>query len=426
MNSVYKLYKPIRMLVLFNLLSFGLLYFYYNQQNKDVLLLGMVMIGILFLVYKFIQWRNFGDEYLFLIASFLVSMGILMIYRLDAALGKQQILWFFIGSGLFLSSFVIYRAVSFWDRIPFVYPLISYGLFIATQLFGISSGGAKNWLSIGPYVVQPMEGIKLLFIFFIAAFLKNRDRISGISIPLKGKRLYFDNMYLLMALSFLHMVFLILQREWGGTLLFFFIYLSLLYVFDAPFRFLLGNVLLAVLGGLGGYLALSHIQQRVAIWLNPWMDVSGSGFQVVQSLFALGAGGFFGKGIGLGNPQYIPEVTTDFIFSAIAEEMGIFGGVSVVLLYFLLVYRGVKIALKSDDSFQKGVALGITALFGYQTFIIIGGVIKLIPLTGITLPFISYGGSSLITSFIALGILQGVSSSKDKFVYKELTDDEGK
>jgi cell division protein FtsW (lipid II flippase) len=145
------------------------------------------------------------------------------------------------------------------------------------------------------------------------------------------------------------------------------------------------------------------------MWMNPWADAAGKGYQITQSMFAIGAGGFFGRGIGLGNPNLIPEVKTDFIFSAICEEVGIFGGIAVILLYFILVYRGFKISLYIKDSFKKLVALGITLMFGFQTFIIIGGVIKFIPLTGITLPFISYGGSSLTSGFIALGILQALS-----------------
>ena len=187
----------------------------------------------------------------------------------------------------------------------------------------------------------------------------------------------------------------------------------LLYVFDGSNRFILLNMSAAAVGAVGGYTFLYHIKVRVEIWLDPWRDIAGKGYQITQSLFAIGSGGFFGTGIGMGRPDMIPEVNTDFIFSAICEEMGIFGGVSVILLYFILTYRGFKIALVVKDTFNKLVALGITLMFGFQTFLIIGGVIKLIPLTGITLPFISYGGSSLTTSFIALGILQGISAKHD-------------
>jgi cell division protein FtsW (lipid II flippase) len=173
-----------------------------------------------------------------------------------------------------------------------------------------------------------------------------------------------------------------------------------------------------------GVTFVNHVKVRVDAWLNPWADIADKGYQITQSLFAIGSGGFFGTGLGLGRPDFIPEVNTDFIFSAICEEMGILGGVSVVLLYFILTYRGFKIALFTTEYFAKVLALGLTLIFGFQTFIIIGGVIKLIPLTGITLPFISYGGSSLSINFIALGILQAISSGHPE--EKEAYDGETK
>ena len=146
-------------------------------------------------------------------------------------------------------------------------------------------------------------------------------------------------------------------------------------------------------------------------WIDPWSDITDKGYQITQSLFAIASGGFFGTGIGMGRPDMVPAVTTDFIFAAICEELGVFGGVAVVLLFMLLIYRGIKIILGVKNRFNKILGFGIAVMFGLQTFIIIGGVIKLIPLTGITLPFVSYGGSSLTTSFIALGIMQAISNT---------------
>ena len=172
---------------------------------------------------------------------------------------------------------------------------------------------------------------------------------------------------------------------------------------------LLLNGAVASAGVFAGYKVLYHIQTRVAMWLDPFSDPSGRGYQIVQSLIAIASGGFTGQGLGNGSPYYVPLVQSDFIFSGICEEFGILGGISVILLYFIFVYRGFKIALSIPDGFDKKVALGLSAMFSFQIFIILGGVIKLIPLTGITLPFISYGGSSLVTSFMALGILQAIS-----------------
>jgi cell division protein FtsW (lipid II flippase) len=158
-----------------------------------------------------------------------------------------------------------------------------------------------------------------------------------------------------------------------------------------------------------GYTLFDHVRIRIATWLDPWKYIDNKGYQITQSLFAIASGGFFGTGIGLGHPDFIPAVHTDFIFSAICEEMGVFTGMAIIMLFLILVYRGFKIAFSQDDKFFQIVAFGISILFGFQSFIIFGGVMKLIPLTGITLPFVSYGGSSLLSSFIALGVLQVAS-----------------
>ena len=183
-------------------------------------------------------------------------------------------------------------------------------------------------------------------------------------------------------------------------------------VYGEDKRFLLLNGVAAILVSIVGVSFMSHIQIRVETWLRPFHDVSNKGYQITQSLFAIGEGGFTGRGIGAGSPYYIPEVHSDFIFSAICEETGILGGLAVIMLYFVLVYRAFKISLSTNNDFNKAVAMGIGVMIGVQTFIIIGGVIKFIPLTGITLPFVSYGGSSMVTTFLALGILQGISARR--------------
>ncbi len=414
MDNIYSIYKPVRMVMLFNLLAFILIFFYEGNYDYSTLLWGLGIIMLIYLVYTLIRWKSWGDEYLFLIASMLVSIGLVMIYRLNPEIGQKQIIWFLGGTCLFFFIYLVFNAVPVWSskRLYYVYPLLSFVLFSLTLFFGRRIGGAINWISIAGITIQPWEIIKLLFVFFSASYYKHRDSLKSLNFTVRGHDIQVKSIYIYGILSYMHMGFLILQREWGGALLFFSIYFTLLYIFESNVKFMLANVILAALGGLSGILFLSHIQTRIDIWLDPWADISGKGYQITQSLFAIGSGGFFGTGIGLGRPELIPAVHTDFIFSAICEEMGIFGGAGVILLYFLMVYRGIKISLKIEDVFYKALALGITVMVGFQTFIIIGGVIKMIPLTGITLPFISYGGSSLISSFIALGVLQAISSGK--------------
>ncbi|NTV89843.1 MAG: FtsW/RodA/SpoVE family cell cycle protein [Clostridiales bacterium] len=371
----------------------------------------------------------------------LSSIGIIMLYRLDRSQGFKQIIWFGAGIAVFFSACFIFRRVRRWDGMIFLYPAASLLLFVITLIFGTNINGAKNWIVTNWFSIQPSECIKLLFVFFIAAFIKKNSDSFGTIEPAPIEKseqasinknehapieknehapvvknehasteFAWKTHLLIMGITYMHLGFMAFQKEWGTALLMFLVYFMLIYVFTGNRLFLLVNGGLAFAGGLGGALLVSHIKIRIDTWLDPWADIAGKGYQITQSLFAIGSGGFFGTGLGLGRPDFIPNVDTDFIFSAICEEMGMFGGVAVVLLYFLLAYRGVKIALVTTDRFMKVLSLGITLVFGFQAFIIVGGVIKLIPLTGITLPFISYGGSSLIICFMMLGILQAVSA----------------
>jgi cell division protein FtsW (lipid II flippase) len=257
----------------------------------------------------------------------------------------------------------------------------------------VEKGGSRSWIQLAGYSFQPSELAKITFVLFLAGRLKD-GRIDKV-LWLTGE--------VLAAVGLLA-----LARDLGGAMLFYLTALAL--VFAATSRWDLTAAGLAVSGvaAVLGYYLFGHVRVRVEAWLNPWQDVPGRGYQIVQSLFAIAQGGFFGTGLGLGHPEYIPAVTTDFIFSGFSEEFGFLGAAALIIVYFLLVYRGIKISLTVRDSFLALVALGIATLFGLQIFTIIGGVIKLIPVTGVTLPFMSYGGSSMVMSFISLGILNGI------------------
>lgn len=402
--SKYNYRSPVNMVVAVDAIAFSLLYIYKIPFDSYLLLVGGLLIAFIYAINLILVKADMGDIYLFSIVAMLTSLGVIMLYRLDSYYGFKQIVWFGVGSLLFFIAYFVYRKLNIWEKLIYVYPVVSFALFLLTLTIGTTIKGANNWIQIGGHTFQPSEIIKLLFIFFLAAYYANTEKLT-----LKIKGIEIKSKYVCGAIVYAHMGFLVLQKEFGITLLLFLIYFAFLYVFEEQRSFLLLNLALAAVGGACSFLLVHHVQVRIETWLNPWSDISGAGYQITQSLFAIGSGGFFGTGLGLGRPDFIPEVHTDFIFSVICEEMGIFGGIAVVLLYFLLAYRGIKMTLAIQNMFQKCVALGLTVMFGFQTFIIIGGVIKLIPLTGITLPFISYGGSSLTISFIALGILQAIS-----------------
>ncbi len=398
--------RPIGILVGINSILFGLLYFMGQPRDPVILGVGAVLTLLIIVAYIVLLKGNMGDTYLFLIISLLSSLGIVMTYRLDPSRGYKQVIWYGVGIILYFTAYIIFRWVKDWDKYLYLYIAFAFLLFIMTFALGTSIKGAINWIKIGSFTFQPAEIIKLSFVFFMASYFAHPDK--------------FKNSYYFLGVVYLHIVFLILQRDMGMAMLFYAVFISIFYVFHEERKLLLYNLGISILIVVFGYLTMGHVRVRFEAWLKPWENIAGSGYQVTQSLFAIGSGGFFGTGLGLGQPYYIPEVHTDFIFSAICEEMGVFAGIAVVLLYFILVYRGFKISLTIRNSFRKILALGITLIYTYQTFVIIGGVIKLIPLTGITLPFISYGGSSLLSAFIAFGILQALS--KKSLELEELLD----
>ncbi|MGB9825546.1 MAG: FtsW/RodA/SpoVE family cell cycle protein, partial [Desulfofundulus sp.] len=213
----------------------------------------------------------------------------------------------------------------------------------------------------------------------------------------------------LIAMWGVSLILLIFQKDLGAALIYFSTFLAMVYASTGRVAYICLGGALFLAGAAGSYALFEHVRLRVEVWLNPWRYVETAGYQVVQSLFALAAGGLTGSGLGGGLPLFIPAVHTDFIFAAITEEMGLAGGLGVLMIYMLFVYRGFLIALASPDDFACLLATGLTALMGLQAFIIMAGVTKLLPLTGVTLPFLSYGGSSLVANFIILGLLLNIS-----------------
>lgn len=395
---------PAYLLVLMNILGFGLLYMA-NDYRSSVLMVGAGMLGIFILIYSILVICRMGDKFLVLIASMLMTIGVLMLCRIDIVMGARQIVWIGVGGIVFFAAYCVFYNISFWDKLWFFYAVAGAGLFVLTLVFGETVNGSKNWIKVGKIAFQPSELIKILYIMFLAC------RYSG---SWKKPFLRISPMLTTGAVTYAYIMFLVLQRDWGTILVLFMIFIFMIYTYEEDRRFLIFNIAAASIVGLLGLKFLYHIQVRVKVWLDPWSDIADKGWQIAQSLFAIASGGYFGRGLGNGSPTYIPEVHTDFIFAAICEEMGVFGGAAVIILFFLLSYRCFKITLKTKNEYNKAVALGLTLMFALQTFIIIGGVIKFIPLTGITVPFVSYGGTSIVVSFASLGIMQAVSAREER------------
>ncbi|MBO4940837.1 MAG: FtsW/RodA/SpoVE family cell cycle protein [Clostridia bacterium] len=395
---------PAYLLVIMNVLGF-LLVFMANDYQLNVLYVGLGMMCLFLLIYSILVICRMGDKFLVLIASMLMTIGVLMLCRLNIVTGARQIVWIGIGGIVFFATYTIYYNIRFWHKLWFLYAALGVALFVITLVFGKTVNGSKNWIDIGPIAFQPSEITKILYVMFLSCHYSKSWEKPFLRV---------SPMYMTGFVTYTYILFLMLQRDWGTILVIFSIFIFMIYIYEEKKWFLWANVGAATVVALIGYEFLYHIQVRVGVWLDPWADVSNKGYQIAQSLFAIASGGYFGRGLGNGSPHYIPEVHTDFIFSAICEEMGVFGGAAVIILFFLLFYRCFKVTLNAENEYNKAVGAGLTLMFALQTFIIIGGVTKFIPLTGITLPFVSYGGTSIVVSFASLGIIQAISAIEDR------------
>lgn len=389
-----------------------------HRLTADLLLLpwlAAVIVGAFFT--QFILGRRDGtDLTLFPAAMLLASLGLIMIGRLKPALFLTQMRWLLLGLIVYL--FLVFLGERFLRLLSYPYLLGVFCLLLlcSALFFGTEIGGSRNWIVFGPFAVQPSEFGKIVIIMFLAAYLTEhrevltlpRHRLLWLKLPVLR---FIAPLLLIWGVAILMFV---VQRDLGSALLFFGIAVSMTYMATGrksymalAFTFFLGAAALS-------YSFFSHVRVRFNIWLDPWSDPSGSAYQVVQSLFALGSGGVWGAGFAHGHPNLIPEVHTDFIFAAIAEELGLLGSLGVMLVFALFFYRAIRIALACREETRMLLAAGIAVVFLLQAFIIIAGVTKFLPLTGITLPFVSYGGSSMIASFMLLGILTVLSKKENR------------
>lgn len=404
---------PRNLLMLFEILAIFLILIY-NQYKIDkyTLMTGAGLVIIIYLSNYILQKVTTGDNYIFLIVTMLISIGTIIIYRIEPASGARQLVWISLGILVFFIAYFFLKYITIWDEWIYLYLILSYGLFAMTFILGERRYGAINWIEIGGLSFQPAEIIKILLIFILSAYYAKPDRFKSMKY----------SAYYPMALVYSFIGLLFIQRDLGMAVIFLSIFTGLQFIYEEDRKQIFLNLGLVGIGSVLGYILFDHVKIRVQTWINPWAYIDGKGYQITQSLFAIAEGGFFGKGLGLGHPHFIPLVEMDFIFAAICEEMGIFTGIGVIMLFMILVYRGFKIAISQENKFYRVLALGVSILFGVQSFIILGGVLKIIPLTGITLPFVAYGGSSILASFIALAILQVAS---EDIKVKEAKDEQG-
>jgi cell division protein FtsW (lipid II flippase) len=357
-----------------------------------------------------------ADPLLLPLAALLNGIGYVFIARLDEAsrdpsgLAGLQAAWTAIGVVAYVATLLVVRRSRDLARYRYTLLLIGVVLLLLplAPVIGNQVRGARIWVELGPIGFQPGEFAKIaLAIFFAGYLMERRELLSEWAFDLK----VLGPVVLAWGAS---LVVMTAERDLGSSLLFFALFVVLLWVATNRGLYLVLGTILFAAGAVFAWSAFSHVQQRIDIWLDPWTDAGGDGFQVVQSWFALAWGGIGGTGLGLGNPERIPVVVTDFIFAAIGEELGLFGTTAIIVSYLLMIGAGLRIAVRAEDSFDKLLATGLTTLLGVQAFIIMGGVTRLLPLTGVTLPFVSYGGSSLLGNYVLLALLVRISDDTAK------------
>ena len=366
-----------------------------------------------------------ADPYLLPMAGLLTAVGVTEIYRLGVSDAFKQGLWIVIGVALFaLALWGLRRDYRILEQYKYLFGIGAIALLFLPRVPGIGTtvNGARLWVHVGNFRFQPGEFSKIFLIVFLAAYLREkRELLAQARLKDLGPLLLIWGACMLVLVS---------SNDLGSGLLYFGIFLAMLYIATARLSFVIGGIILFLAGGYGAYEKIPHVHERVTIWLHPWTSTkvycpSTGGlalrqdcesYQLVKSLYSIANGGFGGAGLGKGTftttdgHQLIPYVNSDFIYSALAQELGLIGAAALLLVFMLFVARGMKIALQADDGFSKLLAAGLTFGFALQTFIIVGGVLRIIPLTGITLPFVSYGGSSVVANFLLLAGLLLVSN----------------
>ena len=371
---------------------------------------------------------KYADPIMLPVGTLLTILGLIMIYRLDVADARRaelnnapiptpdvysQLTWFAIAGILFCGVFILLRDHRRLQRYTFTFGLLGLVLMVLplAPVIGTTVNGATLWIRVGDFSFQPAEMAKILLTIFFAGYLvKTRDslalvrtRVLGIGLPRP------KDLGPIVIAWFISLGVLIFQRDLGTSVLFFGLFVSMLYIATQRRSWLIIGFFLFLGGAYFAYANFGHVQARVTVWLDPWSYADTTGYQIVQSIYGLANGGILGAGLGQGFPNLVPFASTDFIVAALGEELGVTGIFVILLLYAILIERGLRTAITCRDGFGQLLAAGLSITFALQVFVIIGGVTGLIPLTGLTTPFLSYGGSSLVANWVILALLLRIS-----------------
>lgn len=398
------------LILLLNISAFALLAF----RDESVIDTGAFMVGgitvALILAHYVILTGIFKhiDRHLLIVVYVLISISMIMQYRINVEIAFKQLTWISIGMALMCVMLILMRYLEFLKKAVWVLMIGTAGLLALVLLVGQTTGGAKNWINLAGFSFQPSEFGKIALGFVLATWLTRRQR--------------FFSLWPLWAFLLACIGILVLSRDLGAAVIYALMTLIVYYVGTGNTWMTLAGAGVGAVGAVGAYAVFDHVKVRVAAWRNPWASYETSGYQIAQGLMAIASGGLFGLGLTRGAPKTIPAYHTDYIFAVICEEMGLVVGLFVIVFFLVLILRCARAAADSTDSFCALLATAMASGFALQTFLILGGVIKMIPLTGVTLPFVSYGGSSMITSFIMVGIVEAIAIRNGARLEQEARD----
>jgi cell division protein FtsW (lipid II flippase) len=389
-----------------------------SLEAGPVVVIG-VIAGLFLLMHIALRIRTpQADPYLLPIVGTITALGMVTLYRINPVLAREQVLWLGVATAVFVGVLVVLPDHHVLEQYRYIFGVTAIALLLATVVFGTDISGAKLWIRLpGGQTIQPSELTKILLVIFLAGYLRDKRellaiptrRILGMPMP---PMVVLGPMLVIMGTC---LAVLGLLNDFGTPLLYFGVFVAMLYVASGRVAYVGAAFGLFAIGAVGIWAAVPHVQTRVDIWLHPFSDAQGQGYQLVQSIYALSNAGMIGPGWGQGfllgaNGHYVvPVLDTDFIFTAYAAELGFLGAAALLCLFIVLVARGFVIAAQSPDGFSKLLAVGLATTLGVQAFVIVGGIVRVIPLTGVTLPFMSYGGSSVVTNFGILALLAVVS-----------------
>ncbi|MBU5592587.1 FtsW/RodA/SpoVE family cell cycle protein [Clostridium sp. MSJ-4] len=396
MNSIKDERKLLGLTYLLCIAFFVNLGFLKEPFDKGALIMGAVIC--LLIGYAYFIVRKFfpdGDKFILIFVCLLSVIGIAMLYRLKRSDSIKQVIWFCISISVYILVVVLLPDLKSFSKYKRLYMIGTVVFMAMATLIGTTVYGAKNWVIIGPISFQPSEFGKLFLTAYLASSLKDYKTFKDLIEPA--------------IIVMVSLGFMVIQRDLGSALIFFGMSVTMLYIATSKLKYIIATFVMSGTGAFASYNMFSHVRKRVMIWKDPWKYANDESFQIVQGLYAISSGGLLGSGLGFGLPGLVPVRTTDFIFAVICEELGIIMGLGIIMLYFLLFYRCMRAAIYVEDKFSQLLVVGYSAMLASQVLVIIGGVMNVIPLTGITLPFVSYGGTSMLTMFFALGIIQKVS-----------------